>query len=123
VALNSRQFSLSPANPYFAQGTAAAGTCSIHVGKNKIWPLGIITRALTSTDEGEISACLGMLNNSSADTGFMHESFDKDDPKKFTRRWFAWANGLYGELILNVLREHPDLLAKPIPAYRGDPGH
>ncbi len=40
----------------------------------------------------------------------MHESFAKDDPQKFTRSWFAWANTLFGELILKVSAEHPQLL-------------
>jgi hypothetical protein len=41
----------------------------------------------------------------------MHEAFDKDDPKKFTRHWFAWANGLFGELVVKVANERPHLLA------------
>jgi len=44
----------------------------------------------------------------------MHESFDKDDPSKFTREWFAWANTLFGELILKIYEERPRLL-KMIP--------
>ncbi|HPJ50056.1 MAG TPA: glycoside hydrolase family 125 protein, partial [Proteiniphilum sp.] len=34
--------------------------------------------------------------------GFMHESFHKDDPAKFTRSWFAWVNTLFGELIVDL---------------------
>lgn len=26
----------------------------------------------------------------------MHEGVNKDDPAKFTRAWFAWANSLFG---------------------------
>jgi meiotically up-regulated gene 157 (Mug157) protein len=33
----------------------------------------------------------------------MHESFDKNDPAKFTRSWFAWANSLMGELMVDNL--------------------
>ena len=55
-----------------------------------------------------------MLKNTNADTGFMHESFNKDDPKKFTRKWFAWANTLFGEMILKLNNERPYLLTKTI---------
>jgi meiotically up-regulated gene 157 (Mug157) protein len=46
-----------------------------------------------------------MLRDTDADTGFMHESFHKDDPTKFTRSWFAWANTLFGELIVKLEKE------------------
>jgi meiotically up-regulated gene 157 (Mug157) protein len=32
----------------------------------------------------------------------MHESFQKDDPMVFTRPWFAWANTLFGELMVTL---------------------
>jgi meiotically up-regulated gene 157 (Mug157) protein len=38
-----------------------------------------------------------------AGTGFIHESFHKDDAEKFTREWFAWQNSLFGELIIRLL--------------------
>jgi meiotically up-regulated gene 157 (Mug157) protein len=75
-----------------------------------IWPMSIILRAITSDDENEIKACIKTLKNTHADTGFMHESFNKDNPEKFTRKWFAWANTLFGEMILKVHQEHPNLL-------------
>jgi len=59
-------------------------------------------RAETATDDDEIGYCLRMLRDTDADTGFMHESFHKDDPTKFTRSWFAWANTLFGELIVKL---------------------
>jgi meiotically up-regulated gene 157 (Mug157) protein len=105
-----RKFVLSSANPYFFKGTAAEGTGGPHVGLGKIWPLGIILRALTSTDDAEIVCCLRWLRDTTAGTGFMHESFDKDDPQKFTRAWFAWANTLFGELLLNLAEKRPELL-------------
>ena len=56
------------------------------------------------------SICLRMLKNTHAGTGFMHEAFDKDDPKKFTRLWFAWANTMFGELIVKLYEQRPHLL-------------
>ena len=105
-----RTFLLSRDNPYFFRGSAGEGVGGPHVGPEMIWPLGIIMRALTSTDDAEISLCLRMLKNTHGGTGFMHESFHQDDPNRFTRAWFAWANTLFGELILTVHRERPHLL-------------
>jgi uncharacterized protein len=72
--------------------------------------MGITMRAMTSTDDQEIHQCLQWLKASHAGTGFMHESFHKDDVSKFTRKWFAWANTLFGELLLKLVRERPHLL-------------
>ena len=55
-----------------------------------------------------------MLKNTHGGTGFMHEAFHKDDPSKFTRKWFAWANTLFGELILFVSMTYPELLNKKL---------
>ena len=109
-----RAFLLSDDNPYFFKGVAGEGIGGPHVGVNWIWPMGIIVRALTSTDEGEILRCLQMLKKSHAGTGFMHESFHKDDPARFTRSWFAWANTLFGELILRLHAERPEILSRPL---------
>jgi meiotically up-regulated gene 157 (Mug157) protein len=105
-----RQFSLSRANPYFFKGAAAEGTGGPHIGLNYIWPLGIILRAMTSTDDEEIVCCLRWLRDTTAGTGFIHESFEKDNPDKFTRPWFAWANTIFGELLLKLAKERPALL-------------
>ena len=103
---------LSEANPYFFNGTAAEGIGGPHVGLDMIWPMSIIMRALTSSDDVEILQCLRFLKATHAGTGFIHEAFHKDDPTHFTRPWFAWANALFGELILKVSREAPRLLQR-----------
>jgi meiotically up-regulated gene 157 (Mug157) protein len=51
------------------------------------------------------------LKATHAGTGYMHESFHKDDASKFTRPWFAWANTLFGEFLWKVYQEKPQLLA------------
>jgi meiotically up-regulated gene 157 (Mug157) protein len=73
-------------------------------------------RGLTSDDDDEISRCLRMLKETHGGTGFMHESFHQDDPNRFTRAWFAWANTLFGELILKVHRERPHILQRSLSA-------
>jgi meiotically up-regulated gene 157 (Mug157) protein len=112
VYINTRKFVLSDSNPYFFKGKAGEGLGSPHTLVDQIWPMGIIARAITSTDDKEIEAQLRLLKTTHNNTGFMHESFDKDDQAKFTRKWFAWVNTLFGELILKLEKERPHLLAK-----------
>ena len=109
-----RSFVLSNDNPWFFRGTAAVGNGSPHTGLGQIWPMGIILRALTSTDNAEVLQCLRWLRNTTAGTDFMHESFDDNNPAKYTRPWFAWANTLFGELILQVAASRPALLQQPL---------
>jgi len=110
--LRTRDFVLSPDNPYFFRGTAREGVGGPHVGLEMIWPLGITMRGLTSEDDAEIAWCLRTLKETHGGTGFMHESFHQNDPNRFTRAWFAWANTLFGELVLKVHRERPHLLRR-----------
>jgi meiotically up-regulated gene 157 (Mug157) protein len=105
-----RKFVLSDHNPYFFRGTDAEGIGGPHVGLHMIWPMGIIMRALTSNSDEEIHKCLYILKTTHAGTGFMHETFHMNDPQKFTRKWFAWANTLFGELIMKIHAERPHLL-------------
>jgi uncharacterized protein len=112
VYQNTRRFVLSKNNPYFFDGKVAEGIGSPHTLINRIWPISIIIRALTSENDDEIIQCLHYLKTTHAGTGFMHESFNKDDAGDFTRKWFAWANTLFGELIVKLYNEKPYLLKK-----------
>ncbi|MGA2250856.1 glycoside hydrolase family 125 protein [Terracidiphilus sp.] len=105
-----RAFVWSERNPWFFRGTAGEGIGGPHEGANMIWPMSQTIYALTSNSAAEIRTALRMIKLSSAGTGFIHESYFKDDPKNFTRAWFAWANTLFGELIISVARTHPELL-------------
>jgi uncharacterized protein len=107
---NTRKFLLSEDNPYFFSGKAGEGIGGPHVGLEMIWPISIIMRGITSSDINEIRSCIKTLKDTHAGTGFMHESFNQDDSSKFSRSWFAWANTLFGEFIIKVHNEHPDLL-------------
>ena len=110
VYLNTRRMILSDANPYYFKGKAAEGVGGPHVGINYIWPMSIIMRALTSNDQIEIAKCLNWLKSTHAGTGFMHESFNKDNASDYTRKWFAWANTLFGELIIKVHKYYPAII-------------
>ncbi len=103
VYQNTRRFVLSDDNPYFFHGSAGEGIGGPHVGKDMIWPMSIMMRAFTSNDDAEIAQCLRTLLATDAGTGYMHESFHKDDPANYTRRWFAWQNTLFGELIIKLI--------------------
>ena len=105
VYRNTRRFVLSDSNPYFFKGTAGEGIGGPHIGYDMIWPMSIMMRAFTSTDDDEIRDCIVMLMNTDAGTGFMHETFHKDNPENFTRAWFAWQNTLFGELILKLIHD------------------
>lgn len=110
VYVTTRKFLLSEHNPFFFKGKAGEGIGGPHVGVDMIWPLSIIIRGLTSNNDAEIKQCLDLLQKSHGDTGFMHEAFHKDDAKKFTRKWFAWANTIFGELILKTYRDKKHLV-------------
>ncbi len=110
VYQNTRKFSLSNQNPFYFSGKAATGIGGPHIGMDYIWPMGLIMRGLTSKDEKEMAYCLKTLQSTHAGTGFMHEGFHKDDAGNFTRKWFAWANTLFGEFILKLYREKKQLL-------------
>ncbi len=107
---NTRRLLLSDKNPYYCIGKVANGLGGPHVGMDMIWPLGLVTEGLTATEDHEIKQCLDTLQRTHAGTGFMHEAFHKDNPQKFTRAWFAWANTIFGELVLKTYHERPKLL-------------
>ena len=105
VYQNTRRFVWSEDNPYFFKGKAGEGIGGPHVGYDMIWPMSIMMKAFTSRDDAEIKWCVETLMTTDAGTGFMHESFHKDDATRFTREWFAWQNTLFGELILKLIAD------------------
>lgn len=112
IYINTRNFVLSKDNPYYFEGTVASGIGSPHVGLEMIWPISLTIQALTSDNKDEIAECITMLKASAEGTGFMHEAFHKDNVSKFTRAWFAWANTLFGELIVKTYNHNKDIINK-----------
>ena len=102
---NTRRFVWSTDNPYFFSGKAGEGIGGPHIGHDYVWPMSIMMRAFTSQDDEEIRTCIEQLMKTDGGTGFMHESFHKDDASRFTRSWFAWANTLFGELIIRLVSD------------------
>ena len=99
---NTRKWAMSNKNPYYFEGEAAKGVGSPHTGKNRIWHIALAVQGMTATDERENERLLDYFENTDADTGLMHEGFDKDDPFKFSRPWFSWANAMFVEFVLSV---------------------
>lgn len=100
---NTRRLAWSRDNPWFWSGPAGEGIGGPHIGVEAIWPMSIMMRALTATDDDEILQCVAQLMNTDAGTGFIHESFSRHDASVFTRPWFAWQNSLFGELVRKLV--------------------
>ena len=102
---NTRRFVWSEDNPWFFRGKAAEGIGGPHIGYHMVWPMSIMMRCFTSQDDDEIRWCMRTLLKTDAGTGFIHESFHKDDAMNYTRPWFAWQNTLFGELVLKLISD------------------
>ena len=98
--LATRAFVLSTENPFYFRGKAASGIGSPHTPDQYIWPIALCMQGLTSTSRSEQMALLETLMAVDDGTGLMHEGFHKDDPTRYTRPWFAWANALFAEFVL-----------------------
>jgi uncharacterized protein len=94
-----RAFVLSEENPYYYKGKAAKGIGSPHTPHEYIWPIALCMQGLTSSSRQEQLELLEILLSTDAGTGLMYESFHKDNPSRFTRPWFAWANSLFAEFV------------------------
>ncbi|KAI8068627.1 DUF1237 domain-containing protein [Gongronella butleri] len=110
---NTRRLVLSSDNPYFFHGPVTQGIGGPHVGLNYAWPMSQIVRILTSSDDQEIKDALDLVLNSTHKTGLIHESVNVYPDRgnhNYTRPWFAWANGLFGQAILKIAKERPYLI-------------
>ena len=105
--LNTRAWVLSADNPYYYRGKYAMGLGSPHTPVGWIWPLGIITRALTSTSAAETQESITTLAETDSSEFLIHESFDPNAYWHFTRAEFGWANALYAELIFRSIAGYP----------------
>lgn len=101
VYQNTRDLVLSKNNPYYYEGKCITGIGSPHTPKDYVWPLSLIIEALTTSDGARVRALVDMIVNSTGGTGYIHEGVYKDDDRKFTRHWFAWANSLFAYLVLS----------------------
>ena len=105
VYQNTRRFVWSEDNPWFFRGKAGEGIGGPHIGYDMVWPMSIMMKCFTATDDDEIRWCMRTLLATDAGTGFIHESFNKDNANDYTRPWFAWQNTLFGELVLKLIAD------------------
>lgn len=105
---NTRRFILSNNNPFYYEGKAAKGIGSPHTPPQYIWHIALSMQGLTTNNEDEINYLVETLKNTDGGKTYMHEGFHCDDPKKFTRDWFAWSNSLFSHFIYHkVLKNNP----------------
>jgi meiotically up-regulated gene 157 (Mug157) protein len=107
-----RAFVLSSRDPYFFSGRYAHGVGSPHTPKGYVWPLALVMEALTASSDAETTRTLGYLAASDVGDHRLHESFDADDPERFTRDDFAWPNALYAEMVMNLRGRLPAAFAQ-----------
>lgn len=102
---NTRRFALSKENPFYFEGKAAKGIGSPHTPKEYIWHMALSMQGLTAASREEKLEMIALLEATDADTGFMHEGFHADDPAIYTRKWFAWSNSLFSQLVYTAMKE------------------
>jgi hypothetical protein len=100
VYRRTRAFCLSPANPYYAAGSAAAGIGSPHTPAGRVWPIALAVQAVTSADPAEKERLIQTMQRT-AIGGAVHESFDPDDPRRYSREWFAWADTMFALAVMD----------------------
>ena len=96
-----REFILSANNPYYFSGTKVAGIGSQHTPAGFVWPIALAVQALTDPSNRKKLEILDLLERTDGGTGSMHESFNADNDKEFTRSWFSWADMTYVQLVLD----------------------
>lgn len=101
AAQNTRKLILSSANPYYYEGSAAQGIGSQHTPPGYIWHISLAVQGLTSHSREEKLRILRLLRDTDGGRGMMHEGFDANDPGRYTREWFSWANAMFCELALD----------------------
>ncbi|KAI0134939.1 glycoside hydrolase family 125 protein [Daldinia grandis] len=109
---NTRRMLLAKgSNPYYLTGREFKGIGGPHIGLSNAWPMSLLIQAQTSDDDEEITECIDLVLKSGK-LGLIHESVDVNFYSSYTRSWFAWANGVFAETILDLAKRKPHLIFK-----------
>ncbi|KAH9219632.1 hypothetical protein DL95DRAFT_291637 [Leptodontidium sp. 2 PMI_412] len=110
VYQNTRKMLLNKAgNPYYLEGRAFHGIGGPHVGLEHAWPMSLLLQAMTSDDDKEIMGCVDLVLSASP-LGLVHESINVNQIRDYTRSWFAWANSVFAQTILDLAKRKPHLV-------------
>lgn len=100
--LATRKMILSSRNPFYYEGKCAKGIGSPHTPKDYIWHIALAVQGMTAVEEAEKKCILDYFERTHAGTWLVHEGFHKDQPERYTREWFSWANAMFCEFVLSV---------------------
>lgn len=114
---STKAFVLSTNNPYYMFGPVINGTGGPHQYPGKAWPMSLIVTLLSSDDDDEILSGLRMILSSTDGLGLIHESINTFNQSDWTRQWFSWANGLFGEMLVELKESKPELLGTSFQNY------
>jgi meiotically up-regulated gene 157 (Mug157) protein len=106
---NTRKFLLSKDNPTYYVGKFARGIGSPHTIDNYVWPIAMMMQGFTASSDAERKDVLSQLLASDPGDHLLHESFNPDDPTKYTRTDFGWPNALFSEYVMTTFEGVPAL--------------
>ncbi len=107
---NTRKMILSKeGNPYYLTGRVFQGIGGPHIGLQHAWPMSLLVQAMTSDDDEEIRSLLAYVKEASP-LGLIHESVNVERLRDYTRSWFAWANSVFAQTILDIAERKPHIL-------------
>ncbi|KAF3923967.1 hypothetical protein ABW21_db0200971 [Orbilia brochopaga] len=110
VYQNTRKMILSrKGNPYYLEGRVFKGIGGPHVGLKHAWPMSVLMQAMTSDDDDEILAALDSVKKVSR-LGLINEGVNVHIHYDYTRSWFAWANSVFAQTVLDLAKRKPHLV-------------